>query len=152
VKKGALPDTIDFAKGEPIMSAESSGNAKNIFLQAIELTDEAAREAFVAEACGNNELLSNRVKALLVAHDRPESLLDHAAVEHESAKDLPITAEFPAAGDRPTVIGPYKLREQIGEGGMGTVFVAEQERPLRRKVALNCHVLNLCMAVAEACG
>ena len=35
-----------------------------------------------------------------------------------------------------TVIGPYKLREQIGEGGMGIVFVAEQETPVRRKVAL----------------
>src|SRR5262249_50206713 len=46
-------------------------------------------------------------------------------------------AEEPAVTERPgTVIGPYKLLEQIGEGGMGLVFVAEQTQPVRRKVAL----------------
>jgi serine/threonine-protein kinase len=67
---------------------------------------------------------------LLRAHQQPNSLLDCPAPAVASTVDEPIT-------ERPgTIIGPYKLMEQIGEGGMGLVFVAEQQRPLRRRVAL----------------
>src|SRR5438105_7332898 len=73
---------------------------------------------------------------MLAAHDAPQSLLDRpapAAVRPEAA-----TANFagPESEQAGTVIGPYKLLQQIGEGGMGTVFMAEQQHPVRRKVAL----------------
>src|SRR5262249_48643738 len=53
------------------------------------------------------------------------------------AGEILATAQLPAAAELPgTLIGPYKLLQQIGEGGMGTVFMAEQTRPVQRKVAL----------------
>src|SRR5437762_11640519 len=65
---------------------------------------------------------------MLAAHDAPHSLLDGAA---------PAAVREAAAGDAPgTMIGPYKLLEQIGEGGFGVVYMAEQTEPVRRKVAL----------------
>src|SRR5262249_49467408 len=55
----------------------------------------------------------------------------------EPSEKSVVTMGAPLAIHRPgTVIGPYKLMEQIGEGGMGLVFVAEQQKPVRRKVAL----------------
>src|SRR5205807_5321753 len=53
------------------------------------------------------------------------------------APDRDPAADQPAVSERPgTVIGPYKLLEQIGEGGFGVVFMAEQQQPIRRKVAV----------------
>ena len=119
------------------MSLQSIGNAKDIFLRAVELADTASRQAYLDQACGANSHLRQRVEALLIAHERPESLLDHAALEKQKASDASPTSPFtPLAFTPGTCIGPYKIREQIGEGGMGTVFVAQQERPLRRQVAL----------------
>ena len=81
-------------------------------------------------ACGGDARLRDRVEALLRAHVQTNSLLDReGAVLPETAAGSP--REGPG-----TIIGPYKLMEQIGEGGMGLVFVAQQQRPVRRKVAL----------------
>ena len=68
---------------------------------------------------------------MLAAHDHPDSFLDDPASDVAKTIDPSPVAECAGA-----IIGPYKLREQLGEGGMGVVFVAEQERPVRRKVAL----------------
>ena len=65
------------------------------------------------------------------AHDEPGSFLDSPPSRHRRHRDSAPSAEQPG-----TVIGPYKLLEQIGEGGFGVVFLAEQERPVRRTVAL----------------
>jgi len=79
------------------------------------------------------------VEALLRAHDAPGSFLDQPAIggqptEGESAPDGRTDAvSTEQAG---TMIGNYKLLEQIGEGGFGVVFMAEQTEPVRRKVAL----------------
>ena len=90
----------------------------------------AERPTFLAAACAGDEPLRRRVEALLHAHDNPGSFLAELAPMPAATPDEPL---FERAG---TVIGPYKLMEQIGEGGMGLVFVAEQQQPVRRKVAL----------------
>jgi serine/threonine protein kinase/tetratricopeptide (TPR) repeat protein len=84
------------------------------------------------EACGGNGELECRVRALLRAHAEPGSFLEQPAVatDNDSSCDSSMI-ERPGA-----VIGPYKLLEQIGEGGFGVVFLAEQTQPVKRKVAL----------------
>ena len=108
---------------------EPSLPEESIFAQALEIGSPAERVAFLDRACGQNPVLRAEVEALLGAHGRAGgllNLLDKPAV----AVDEPIT-------ERPgTIIGPYKLLQQIGEGGMGVVFMAEQAEPVRRKVAL----------------
>ena len=92
---------------------------RSIFLRAIELTSAQARVAFLESACGDNPLLRADVEDLLRVHDQPQQLLD--APDAKPTIDSPSLAQ--AAG---TVIGPYKLLQQIGEGGMGMVCMAEQ--------------------------
>src|SRR5437763_13554138 len=104
---------------------------KELFLAALAVAP-AERVAWLERACGQDVELRGRLEGMLAAHDQPQSLLD---------RNSPTTGagEEGTAGEveRPgTVIGPYKLLQQIGEGGMGTVFMAEQTRPVQRRVAL----------------
>jgi WD40 repeat protein/serine/threonine protein kinase len=108
--------------------------AKAIFMEALEKFDPAERAAYVGEACGSDEALRKRVDILLQAHDGPGSFLKSPVVG--SVASVVATVDEPNAEGRGTVIGPYKLLEQIGEGGFGIVFMAEQTQPVRRKVAL----------------
>src|SRR5262245_23722857 len=102
---------------------------KLIFLAAIEIESPLEQSLYLQDACGTNDRLRSEVYALLCAHNRPRVLLD-AADQYSPALNLPIN-------ERPgTVIGPYKLLQQIGEGGMGVVFMAEQTQPVQRTVAL----------------
>jgi serine/threonine protein kinase len=115
---------------------------QSAFLAAIEAADPAARAALLARECGDDAELRRRVEVLLQAHDRSGSFLDKPAVEGATSDDvipgrLIDPADVPPPGEGPgSRIGPYKLLQQIGEGGMGVVYMAEQERPVRRKVAL----------------
>jgi eukaryotic-like serine/threonine-protein kinase len=90
----------------------------------------AERAAFLDSACGDDGDLHRRVEVLLHAHDEPASFLNPPA---EAAATLDPPLMFTAPG---TVIGRYKLLEPIGEGGYGTVFMAEQTTPVQRRVAL----------------
>jgi serine/threonine protein kinase len=103
---------------------------ESIFFAALEKGTAEDRAAYLNEACGNNPHLRRHVERLLEAHPKAEKLLN--------VRDWgPVTVDESPILERPgTVIGPYKLMEQIGEGGMGLVFVAEQQHPVRRKVAL----------------
>jgi WD40 repeat protein/serine/threonine protein kinase/tetratricopeptide (TPR) repeat protein len=87
-------------------------------------------EALLMEACPDDAEVRSQVMTLLKAHAESEGVLDRAA-QAEFSPELLGPMEKPG-----TIIGPYKLLEQIGEGGMGTVWVAEQTQPVRRKVAL----------------
>src|SRR5207249_2977492 len=103
---------------------------RSIFLAVLEIDDPAARSAYLDRACAGDAALRSQVEQLLKAHQEPGSFMVRPAPALVATADEPIT-ERPGA-----VIGPYKLMEQIGEGGMGLVFVAEQQHPVRRKVAL----------------
>src|SRR5262245_31158992 len=106
---------------------------RSIFMEALEFDDPREREAHILHACGDDERLRARVEALLRRHQSDDVL----ALDRVPAVDLSVTADRPPGAEHPgTVIGPYKLMEQIGEGGMGVVYVAEQTRPVRRRVAL----------------
>src|SRR5262245_53518532 len=105
--------------------------AKAIFLEAIELPHRGEWPAYIAKACGEDSELRRRVERLLEAHAETAGAVDRFALRPERTTDHPSSIEGPG-----TPIGPYTLREQIGEGGMGVVYVAEQSHPVRRKVAL----------------
>jgi tetratricopeptide (TPR) repeat protein/serine/threonine protein kinase len=90
------------------------------------------RAAFLEQACAGDEALRQRVELLLRVHDNPGSFLGQPPSPSDSTG--PATGAITEGpGSR---IGPYKLLQQIGEGGMGTVFMAEQTHPMQRKVAL----------------
>jgi hypothetical protein len=104
-------------------------NAEEVFHDAL-ARPPTDRPAFLASACGGDDALHRRVEVLLHAHENPGSFLAEQSRLPMETMDVP-------ASERPgTVIGPYKLLQQIGEGGMGIVYMAEQEEPVRRKVAL----------------
>jgi serine/threonine protein kinase/WD40 repeat protein len=103
---------------------------KAVFLDVLALPDAKAREAYLQEACGDHPDVLGRLRELLTAHEESQGPLDRRPA---ALGDLLDTAHTETPG---TVIGPYKLLEQIGEGGFGVVYLAEQTHPVRRRVAL----------------
>jgi non-specific serine/threonine protein kinase/serine/threonine-protein kinase len=110
--------------GDGIVDEES------IFEAALECATPEARQALVKQACAGDAKLEGLVSGLLLAHDNPDTFL-------QSLGSRVVATLNPLLPERPgTMIGPYKLQEQIGEGGMGLVFMAEQTQPVKRRVAL----------------
>jgi serine/threonine protein kinase/tetratricopeptide (TPR) repeat protein len=105
---------------------------REIFHEAVDRHPPDQWEAYLDRACADNEELRRQAAALLRAHEHGLSVLGPGGTESETTgSHLPAAAETSGAS-----IGPYKLLQQIGEGGMGTVFMAEQTRPVQRRVAL----------------
>src|SRR5947209_14202907 len=102
----------------------------SIFLEALQKPAPADRAAYLDGACAGDAELRRSVEMLLKAHAEAGDFLNKAPADVGPTIDQPL-AERPGA-----VIGPYKLLQVIGEGGMGTVWMAEQAHPVRRKVAL----------------
>jgi serine/threonine protein kinase/tetratricopeptide (TPR) repeat protein len=114
---------------------EGANAAKAIFLEAVERHDPEQWPAFLDRACAGQPELRRRVEVLLQAH-REAGTEQHRA-DGEGPAPGPVATVEEAIHERPgTVVGPYQLLEQIGEGGFGVVFMAEQQHPVRRKVAL----------------
>jgi WD40 repeat protein/serine/threonine protein kinase len=110
---------------------------RDIFIEALQKPALAEREEYLDRACGGDADLRGRVELLLREHDRLGSFLEAPAAGPSETTgfdpaDAP-TGEPPAAG---VAVGPYRLLEVLGEGGMGTVWQAEQRSPVRREVAL----------------
>jgi serine/threonine protein kinase/WD40 repeat protein len=108
----------------------SSPSVDTILAEAVEILSPAERQAYVERACAADAELRRRVEKLIADHFRAGSFLQRPLVVSET-DDLPGDVESPGAR-----VGPYKLLEMIGEGGFGVVYMAEQERPVRRRVAL----------------
>ncbi len=127
---------------------KSVPTAKAIFDQAVEIVSPERRRAFLDQACVGNPELQKKVEGLLSAFDQAGSFLEeqrgptasHASEPGVTTGFLEIVASTPTLAplsEGPgSVIGPYKLLQKIGEGGMGVVYMAEQETPVRRRVAL----------------
>jgi serine/threonine protein kinase len=104
---------------------------RDIFHAALAIDDAAQRSAYLERICAGDQALREHLEGLLEMHGQLGSFLEAPAA------GLPATTDEVGTGERPgTVIGAYKLVEQIGEGGFGIVFMAEQKEPIRRQVAL----------------
>ena len=111
---------------------ESPDRTESIFAAAVALPNAAERAPYLDQACAGDAVLRARIEALLRAHDRAGHLLDQPVPGgSDQTQALPST-EKPGA----IIGGRYKLLEAIGEGGMGTVWMAEQREPVKRKVAI----------------
>ena len=119
------------------MTQKPQKREEKIFYQVLEAPP-SQRETCLKEACGDDQKLFNRVEALLQANDLQDSFL------HNPVLDSQLTLEtLPNMESVGTTIGLYKLLEKIGEGGMAVVYMAEQEEPIRRKVALKIIKLGM---------
>src|SRR5262249_43686508 len=117
-------------------------NESQVFANALKLATPAERAAYLDEACAGNLQLRADLEGLLQAHANDPGFLERpaaplgATADKRRATDREAAGVTPAEGPGAVVAGRYKLLQQIGEGGMGTVFMAEQTRPVQRKVAV----------------
>jgi serine/threonine protein kinase len=119
--------------------AVDAARAKSLFLAASDLADPAQRAAYLGRECGGDAELRGRVEALLRANDAsplpagaPDATSAHAPIGQGETQD---------DGDPTACVGSvlarkYKLIEEIGEGGMGSVYMAQQTEPVKRAVAV----------------
>src|SRR5262245_42716575 len=128
--------------------SDAERHLMTLFGEARELASAAERAAYLERVCGGDRTLRQEVEALLEAHAKAGRFLDPKAAAADAASSATGAEADPALADNRTalsqaaaetpgtVIGPYKLLEQIGEGGMGTVWMAQQTEPVKRVVAL----------------
>ena len=111
---------------------------EDILYTALAKESAAERAIYLSEVCGDDAGLRDEVESLLAVHESGVAFLERPVIDGES---LPSTADL---AERPgAVIGRYKLLQEIGEGGFGAVFMAEQNEPVTRKVALKVIKLGM---------
>lgn len=113
-------------------------NERSIFQQALDIPELDARQRFLDEACQGDADLRQRLSGLLQAHQLVSSFLEHPPIDATSpftpSPSIPAPTTVLVSGG--TFASRFKLRERLGEGGMGTVYVADQLEPVQRRVAL----------------
>src|SRR5436305_1146975 len=114
---------------------------EDIFSAALDRTDPHERTAYLDRACGGDLTLRARLEALLQSHAQAGNFLDTPVLPNSDtgvylAPPDAATQDTSIAERAGSCIGPYQLLHKIGEGGMGLVWLAEQQEPVRRKVAL----------------
>jgi serine/threonine protein kinase len=129
---------------------DTLSHEEEVFDAARKLDDPAEREAYLERACDDDPNLRERVEALLSVHSHAEEMFTECISALRSSADNP---ESPAAArdlaqggeeEQPGAqIGHYKILQKIGEGGCGAVYMAEQEKPMRRLVALKVIKLGM---------
>jgi eukaryotic-like serine/threonine-protein kinase len=112
---------------------------EGLFQAAVQLRGKE-QAAFLKGACHGDPNLRQRLEARLAAHDQHASSAPAAATSEFVATVIGETARTEEAG---LLIGRYKLLEKLGEGGFGTVWLAEQKEPVRRKIALKIIKLGM---------
>jgi serine/threonine protein kinase/formylglycine-generating enzyme required for sulfatase activity len=106
-----------------------------VFLAAVESKDPAERVGILHAHCSGDAELCQRVEALLQAHDQTDELPGAGTLDFLLERQATALGSTNASSSK-IIAGRYKLVEEIGEGGMGSVWVAEQTQPVRRRVAI----------------
>jgi len=127
---------------------EADNPLRKIFLEALEIADAQQRADYLSQACGTDSALRREVEELLSAQskagqflpDRGATGASWLALLNALGSNIPPALQTENAGNR---VGRYKLLEKLGEGGCGVVYLAEQEEPVRRKVALKVIKLGM---------
>jgi hypothetical protein len=135
------------AEAESQRASANQTGEETLFSEALALAPELRRD-FVERRCrGANRHQAERVMALLESYEKKSTFLDRPAglpISPRNRDDTPPLPSEPKPGDH---IGRYRLLERIGEGGFGVVYLAEQQEPVRRQVALK--IIRLGMDTRE---
>ncbi len=122
---------------------------KAVFCEALEITDPAQRRLFVDQACGADKALREEVEKLLALSQGAGEFFSECApaLEPAPADAAQVLSAAESALDSELSeskrIGAYKLLQKLGEGGCGVVYMAEQEQPIRRRIALKIIKLGM---------
>ena len=134
---------MNTSASNPEPAPSSPNREEAIFDGALQLPP-GQRAAYVEAACAGDAALLRRVQVLLEAHEKAGGFLNPAALPAPAVGAQGTIVISPLPSEKPgDVIGRYKIRENLGEGGCGVVYVAEQSEPVRRRVALKVIKLGM---------
>jgi WD40 repeat protein/serine/threonine protein kinase len=140
---GFRPSTTHYLKDGRMDAKQEAA----IFEAACKVSDPVQRRALLDEACAGDPVLRSRLEKMLAGLAEAEEFF----LEGEAARDSVMRSDALGAEEPGDRIGPYKLLEKIGEGGCGVVYMAEQQQPVRRRVALKVIKLGMDTRNVVAC-